>query len=311
MRRFFPPLIFFLLFLAFTAGCAGSSSDQKSGTLRVATTVGMIGDAVSQVGGDHVDVTNLMGPGVDPHLYKPSAGDISTLENADVVFYGGLHLEGQMVEVFESLSTRKKVVAVSSDIDRSRLRAVAGANDTFDPHIWFDVMLWTDTVRTVNRTLAEVDPNNAGDYQQAADDYISQLESLHTWVQQQIALIPVEQRVLITSHDAFGYFGDAYDMEVVALQGISTSSEYSLQDIERIINIVVARQLPAIFVESSVSQKSIEAVQEGSRARGHNVVIGGQLYSDAMGDPATAAGSYIGMVQANVNTISQALQKKL
>src|SRR3989338_6157165 len=141
MRRFFPPLIFFLLFLAFTAGCAGSSSDQKSGTLRVATTVGMIGDAVSQVGGDHVDVTNLMGPGVDPHLYKPSAGDISTLENADVVFYGGLHLEGQMVEVFESLSTRKKVVAVSSDIDRSRLRAVAGANDTFDPHIWFDVML--------------------------------------------------------------------------------------------------------------------------------------------------------------------------
>lgn len=311
MRRFLSPVIFFLLLLTFTAGCGRRSPPEVSGKLRIATTVGMIGDAVGQVGGRHVKVTSLMGPGVDPHLYKPSAGDIATLEDADVVFYGGLHLEGQMVAVFESLAARKKVVAVSRDIDRSQLRAVAGANDTFDPHIWFDVMLWTDTVRTISTILAEVDPKNAAEYEEAADVYIAQLELLDSWVEEQMNTIPIEQRVLITSHDAFGYFGAAYGLEVLALQGISTSSEYSLQDIERIINIVVEKKIPAIFVESSVSQKSIEAVKEGVQARGHEVMIGGQLYSDAMGDPATAAGTYVGMVEANVSTISHALQEKL
>lgn len=311
MRRFFSLLIFFLFLLIPLAGCGQPSPDKASNKIVVATTVGMIGDAVSRVGGGYVEVDSLMGPGVDPHLYKPSAGDIATLENADVVFYGGLHLEGQMVEVFDSLGRSKTVVAVSRDIDRSQLRAVAGANDTFDPHIWFNVMLWTEAVRTIAATLGTVDPEHAAEYIKAADTYVSELNTLHSWVAEQINTIPSQQRVLITSHDAFGYFGAAYGMEVVALQGISTSSEYSLQDIERIINIVTEKKIPAIFVESSVPQKSIEAVRQGVQAHGGQVIIGGELFSDAMGDPATAEGTYTGMIRANVSTISQALQQSL
>jgi manganese/zinc/iron transport system substrate-binding protein len=246
-----------------------------------------------------------MGPGIDPHLYKASEGDVSTLLGADIIFYNGLHLEAQMGEVLERMEG--KSVAVTNAIDRSTLISPPDYEGNYDPHVWFNVPYWIQAVEAVRDALIELDPGSEEHYRANAESYIAELEELHTYVQEQAGLVPEEQRVIITAHDAFNYFGLAYGFEVRGLQGISTESEASTADVQDLTNFIVERQVKAIFIESSVSVRNVEAVQAAVNAAGFNVEIGGELFSDAMGTPGTEEGTYIGMVRHNVNTIVEAL----
>jgi manganese/zinc/iron transport system substrate-binding protein len=291
------------------SACGSKDSDALgNGKLKIVTTTGMIQDAVEHVAGEHAEVIALMGPGVDPHLYKATQGDLQKLTDADVVFYNGLHLEGKMGEVLEKLGKTRPVIAVSSEIPDSLLRAVPGFQGAHDPHIWFDVQLWEHAVRSVSNFMQKHDSTNAVEYRDNGNRYITQLDSLHEAVKKSVLKIPEEQRVLITAHDAFGYFGDAYKVHVRGLQGISTVSEFGLRDVTELVNFIISRKIKAIFVETSVSKKSIEAVVEGCRDKGWNVKIGGSLYSDAMGQAGMPDGTYVGMVSANVKTIVEALK---
>jgi manganese/zinc/iron transport system substrate-binding protein len=310
----FRKLVLFPWFLASVviwtlAGCDGKQQTPvESGRLGIVTTTGMIADITTNIAGEHADVKALMGPGVDPHLYKASQGDLRQLTGADIVFYNGLHLEGKMVDALEKLAQRKEVHAVSDGIDTSVFRRPPEFKGAYDPHIWFDVSLWADAARQVEKVLSQVDTTHAADYHRNAAAYLARLDSLDSWVRSQIATIPPERRVLVTAHDAFGYFGRAYDIEVRGLQGISTLSEYGLADLTALVDMIDSRKIKAVFIESSVPRRSIDAVVEGVKARGHEVSIGGQLFSDAMGAEGTSEGTYIGMVSANVNTIVNALK---
>jgi manganese/zinc/iron transport system substrate-binding protein len=285
-------------------GQTGAASEDR---ISVVTTIGQIADAASIVGGDHVHVVSLMGPGTDPHLYTASASDVDKLNDADVVFYNGLFLEAQLENVLEQLATRKTVVPVSAGVDPSRLLPSANYADEFDPHIWFDVTLWMAAIQQVRDTLKEADPAHAAAFDANAAAYLAELEELHTYVTEQSARVPEQQRVLITAHDAFNYFGRAYGFDVMGLQGISTASEASTADVQRLANFIAANQIPAIFIESSVPVRTIEAVQAAVRSRGYEVAIGGELFSDAMGDAETPEGTYLGMVRHNIDTIVGAL----
>lgn len=279
----------------------------EANPLRVVTTTGMITDIVRIVGGDRVTVTGLMGPGVDPHLYKASERDVIRLIEADVIFYNGLHLEAKLGDVLEKLSKRRRVVAVTDAIPRELLLKPEQFEGNYDPHVWFDVSLWRYAVMQVRDTLIDMDPANAAGYAARASAYLAELDHLHAYVHEQAARVPPERRVLITAHDAFNYFGRAYGFEVRGLQGISTVAEAGAGDLRALADFIVARQIPAIFVESSVSPRTIEALQAAVRDRGFSVTIGGRLFSDAMGDPGTPEGTYIGMVRHNINTIVSAL----
>ncbi len=297
------------LFLGlFFSSCNPKADSKKDGKLYVVTTTGMIGDLARNIGKEIISVESLMGPGVDPHLYKASQGDIAKLSKSDVIFYNGLHLEGKMVDIFEKMAKQKTVVPVSKDIDRNKLRALGANMSTVDPHIWFDVSLWRETIPNVQGVLTQLNPQHAEAFRNNAQRYSAKLDSLHNWVKSEIAQIPKLQRVLITAHDAFGYFGLAYDIEVHGLQGISTVAEYGVNDVTNLVDLIVSRSIKAAFVETSVPQRSIEAVAAGCKAKGHEVKIGGSLYSDAMGRPGSGADTYIGMVTANVNTIVSALK---
>ena len=296
------------LVLALLMFCCSPQEKQKDGVFYIVTTTGMIADAAKNITGDSAKVKALMGPGVDPHLYKVSQGDLSKLINSDMIFYNGLHLEGKMGEVLESVARQKPVVAIAEGLEEEKLRNVSGFSGGYDPHIWFDVQLWKEAVRYMSQKIIEQDPSNAEYYKKNTEQYLAKLDSLHQLVKREIALVPKNQRVLITAHDAFGYFGDAYDIEVKGLQGISTVSEPGLKDISEITDLIVNRKINAIFVESSVSEKTIKSVVEGAREKGHNVRVGGTLYSDALGDEDGPAGTYEGMVQENVKTIVTALR---
>jgi manganese/zinc/iron transport system substrate-binding protein len=279
-------------------------ADLAGRKIRVVATIGMITDIVSQVGGERVQVNGLMGPGVDPHLYKASEGDVTRMAGADIIFYGGLHLEGKMTEVFERMKGRILTVAVTDGIDRSLLLKPPEFQGVFDPHVWFDVTLWMKAVEQVAETLAGIDPQHAN-----AKAYLGKLSELHEYVKTRAGELAPSRRVLITAHDAFNYFGRAYGFEVLGLQGISTVSEAGTADIQALANFIVERKIPAVFVETSVSPRTIEALNEAVRARGFDVEIGGNLYSDAMGNPGTPDGTYIGMVRHNIDTIVTALSK--
>lgn len=296
--------------LAVTLLASGCTEKPKSPheKLLIVTTTGMIQDAVQHVAGQYADVVALMGPGVDPHLYKATQGDVQKLSDADLVFYNGLHLEGKMVEVLRKLNRIKPVTAVADGIPENQLRTVPGFQGSHDPHIWFNVHLWKQAVLQVSRTLQAKDTAHAAYYKANGDRYAARLDSLHAAVQATLATLPEAQRVLITAHDAFGYFGDAYHVQVRGLQGISTMSEFGVKDVTDLVNFIVSHKIKALFVETSVSSRSIEAVMEGCRQKGWPVAIGGNLYSDAMGAAGTPAGTYIGMIHANVNTIVQALK---
>lgn len=292
------------------AGCAPPDPPQEEGRLSVVTTIGMIRDVAENVGGRHVRVVGLMGPGVDPHLYKASEGDVRRLFRADVIFYGGLHLEARMGEVLEEMGGRTRVRAVSEVVPVERRLAPPEFQGAYDPHVWFDVRLWAMTVDVVARTLAEADPAHAAEFRANAARYAAELEELDRYVREQAARVPAERRVLITAHDAFNYFGRAYGFQVRGLQGISTAAEAGTADVQALAEFIATRRIPAIFVESSIPRRTIEAVQEAVRARGYDVRIGGSLFSDAMGTPGTPEGTYVGMVRHNIDTIVGALLRE-
>lgn len=284
-------------------------TDLTSRQVRVTTTTGMVADIVKHVGADRVEVVSLMGPGVDPHLYKPSSADVVKLDRADVIFYNGLHLEGRMDELFEKMArVGKRTFAVTNAIDPARLIELAESPGHYDPHIWFDVTLWQEAVRFVAQALSDLDPASRELYERNAELYLEQLDELHAYAQQQVALIPPASRVLVTAHDAFGYFGRRYGFEVLGLQGVSTATEASARNVQALATLITGRKIKAIFVESSVPPATIEALQAAVRARGWDVAIGGELFSDAMGADGTPEGTYIGMFKHNVDTIVRALR---
>ena len=297
-----------LLCALLLAACGTPEQRADDGLINVVCTTGMVADLAANIGGDRVAVTGLMGPGVDPHYFKASQGDLARMTAADLVLFNGLFLEGKMEEIFEKMARGKKVLAVTGGIPEDVLRRPPELEGNHDPHIWFDVSLWAQTIDGVVASLSEVDPEGKAVYRENGARYRRELEALHQWVIEQVAQIPEDGRVLITAHDAFGYFGMAYGIEVVGLQGISTVAEYGVHDVTQLVDQIVARQVKAIFVESSVPARSIEAVKEGCLDRGFQVAIGGTLYSDAMGGPESGADTYVGMVKSNVNTIVGALK---
>jgi manganese/zinc/iron transport system substrate-binding protein len=310
LSRFAPPrgAAFGLVLAVLLAGCAGRTPEVAgTAVLRAVATTGMVADIVARVGGERVAVTGLMGPGVDPHLYKATPGDVRALTGADIIFYNGLHLEAAMGEVLEEMGTRARTVAVTRDIPPERLLAPPEFAGQYDPHVWFDVGFWMSAVGVVADALAEADPAGAQLYAANARQYLQELAALDRWARARVAELPPERRVLVTAHDAFNYFGRAYGMEVLGLQGISTALEAGTADVQRVASVIVERRIPAVFVESSIPRRTIAAVEEAVAARGGHVKVGGELYSDAMGNPGTPEGTYVGMVRHNVNVIVDAL----
>lgn len=283
---------------------AGNLGDR---TINVVATTGQITDAVRNVGGERVDVTGLMGPGVDPHLFQPTASDVGAMEDADVIFYNGLELEGRMGDVFVSMARTRPTVQVTSEIPEDQLLPSAVYEGAFDPHIWFNVELWIMVVNNIEAELSELDPEHAETYESNADAYIAELEELHAYALEQFETIPEQSRLLITAHDAFGYLGDRYGLEVIGLQGLSTATEAGAADVQDLAALIVERDIQAIFVETSVPPATIEAVQAAVNAQDHEVAIGGSVFSDAMGAEGTPEGTYVGMFRHNVDTIVQSL----
>ncbi|UHD47119.1 zinc ABC transporter substrate-binding protein [Aureimonas altamirensis] len=275
--------------------------------LHIVATTGMIADAVTQVGGDRVEVVALMGPGVDPHLYRPTASDIARMARADAVFYHGLNLEAQLREFLERLGSRVPVVALADGLPHDRLHENPDYANQFDPHVWMDPRLWRGVVIEAADALSRLDPAGAEIYAANADAYLAEVDALADYGDRVLSSVPEGARVLVTAHDAFGYFGAAHGFEVLGIQGISTNSEAGVRQIESLVDTLVSRDIGAIFIESSVSDRNVRALIEGAAARGHTVKIGGELYSDAMGTPGTYEGTYIGMIDHNVTIITDAL----
>ena len=289
------------------SGCGpvatATTRDLGGETIQVVATIGMIADAAERVGGERVSVEGLMGPGIDPHLYKASEGDLRRLERSDVIFYGGLHLEAKMADVLERIAVQRATQAVTEAIPRSQLLSPAQFKGQHDPHVWFDVRLWMHAVEQIRDTLSELDPGSRDLYRTNAAAYLEELEELDRYVREQAERVPPARRVVITAHDAFNYFGEAYGFEVRGLQGISTAAEAGAGNVQGLAELIAKRRIPALFVESSVSPRTITAVREAVRSRGFEVEVGGSLFSDAMGDEGTPEGTYIGMVRHNVDTI--------
>jgi manganese/zinc/iron transport system substrate-binding protein len=292
---------------ALVAACAPAGEAEERDGLSVVATTGMVADVARAVGGERVRVVAIMGPGVDPHLYRASEGDVRRLFGADVIFYNGLHLEARMGDVLAQMGDRARVRAVAEAVPRERLMAPPEFEGAYDPHVWFDVALWAHTVDAVEATLAEADPAHAAEYRARAAAYRDELAELDRYVRATAERVPAERRILVTAHDAFGYFGRAYGFQVRGLQGISTSAEAGTADVQSLAEFIARERIPAVFVESSIPDRTVRAVQEAVRARGWTVRIGGSLYSDAMGTPGTPTGTYVGMVRHNIDTIVNAL----
>tara|TARA_R110002051_G_scaffold126358_2_gene199949 strand:+ start:46493 stop:47404 length:912 start_codon:yes stop_codon:yes gene_type:complete len=300
--------IFMVLVALSIIGC-GSNEEAKNGKLNVVTTTSMITDLVKNVGGDMINTQGLMGAGVDPHLYKASAGDVTKLATADIIFYNGLHLEGKLIEVFEKMgSAVKSQVALGEHLDKGTLIGSDYFASNYDPHVWFNIQYFQKFVSAVVDELSAKDPKNSEQYKANGTAYIEKLEALEMEIKEVIETLPKEKRILVTAHDAFNYFGKSYGFEVVGLQGLSTATEAGVQDVQRLSQFIIDKQVKAIFIESSVPRRTIEALEAAVQAKGHNVTIGGSLYSDALGNEGTVEGTYIGMFTYNVNTIVNALK---
>jgi manganese/zinc/iron transport system substrate-binding protein len=280
---------------------------QSNGKLNVVTTTSMITDLVKNIGGNHINLLGLMGSGVDPHLYKASEGDVSKLSNADIIFYNGLHLEGKLVEVFEKMKTIK-TIAISDAIDKNTLIGSEYFASNYDPHIWFNIDYWIQATEFVVNKLSIIIPAQKTYFETNGKNYIQQLEALKLEIETTIKTLPKEKRILVTAHDAFNYFGKAFDFEVVGLQGLSTATEAGVQDVQKLSNFIIEKNVNAIFIESSVPKRTIEALQAAVNSKGHDIKIGGSLFSDALGNTDAAEGTYIGMFKYNVNTIINALK---
>ncbi len=301
-----------LLFLGCLVGCSRGSADSKATPstnlkkpLRVVATTTMVADLVRQVAGDHVPVDCLLGVGVDPHSYKATPRDAERLLSADLVVSAGLHLEGRLADLLTKLGNRVPVIAVGDLLPAERLlEADAGMSD---PHVWFDAGLWSFLPLEVAAGLSTIDPVHTDDYHARAEAYAKRLRSLDDGIREKIATIPESRRVLVTAHDAFRYFGRAYGIEVVGVQGTNTTAEAGLADVNRLVNLVVSRGIPAVFVETSVADRNVQAVIEGAAAQGHELRLGGRLYSDSLGDPASGHDTLEAALMANVETILEAL----
>lgn len=296
---------------ALLIGCNPGSSQPNTGaaTLQVVATTSIVADLVSELGGEHVQVNGLMGPGIDPHLYKASEGDVIKMAQADVIFYNGLHLEGKMTDVFEQMNSKgihTYEIAKEALPDSVLIRST-NFSGTHDPHVWFDVSLWRQCAHYVAEVLSSMKPDASSYFTERTAAYVRSLEELEQYVRDKASTVPESQRVLITSHDAFGYFGEAYGFEVRALQGLSTVTEAGTADVQELATFVADRQIPALFIESSVSPRGIEAVKAAVESRNFAVEIGGYLYSDALGDPDGPEATYIGTVRHNIDTIVSGL----
>lgn len=271
--------------------------------LQVVATTTQATDLALNIGGDLVEVEGIMEAGVDPHLYRASEGDLTTMLEAEVILYNGLNLEGQMADVLVQLAQDRPVVSLGVAIPEEQRLNVPKFESEYDPHFWFDPTLWAIAAQATANAFAEADPDNAATYEENAAAYIAELEALDAEAMTALSAIPEDQRVLVTAHDAFGYFGNRYGIEVIGIQGLSTETEAGIADLQRVADTIIQRNIPALFVESTISPATIEAVQAAVADRGGNVVIGGQLYSDAMGEAGTPEGTYLGMFRYNVNTI--------
>lgn len=309
-------LVSWALTLLVLTGCGGSEAKpgsrgsertfQGNYPIKVVTTTGMVADLVRNVGGDQVAVTQLMGAGVDPHLYKASTADVKLLSNANLIFYSGTHLEGKMGDIFVRLARTKPTFAVTEAIDEKYiLETEQGA---YDPHLWFDVSLWSQAAGVVRDVLVDFDPSHANHYRERARTYQKELTDLQEYAKKEIGSIPRERRVLVTAHDAFRYFGRAYDIEVRGIQGISTENEAAVKHVNELVAFLCRRKIKAVFVETSVSERNIKSLIEGCASQGHEVKIGGELFSDAMGEAGKPEGTYQGMIRHNVEIIVEALR---
>ncbi|AIZ43817.1 MULTISPECIES: metal ABC transporter solute-binding protein, Zn/Mn family [Cellulophaga] len=300
----------YLIITLCTLAIISCKSDKKdNGKINVVTTTSMITDLVKNIGGDYINLQGLMGSGVDPHLYKASEGDVSKLSEADIIFYNGLHLEGKLVEVFEKMAHQnKKTIALSDALDERTLIGSEFFASNYDPHIWFNVDYWKEATKFVVLQLSEALPEHQAVFKTNGEAYLNKLETLKTKLNKIIQTLPEDKRVLVTAHDAFNYFGKSFGFEVVGLQGLSTATEAGVQDVQKLSDFIIERKVKAIFIESSVPKRTIEAVKAAVNAKKYEVEIGGSLYSDALGNPGTAEGTYIGMFEYNVNTIVNALK---
>lgn len=301
---------FILLFITacFFACHPATKKANDSSIPSIVCTTGMLTDAIKEITGDQADVKGLMGPGVDPHLYKATQGDLKLLSDADIIVYNGLHLEGKMGEVFNKLKHRKTILIASNGIPEEELIKSSDFQGAYDPHLWFDVSLWSQVVHYLTEELLQLPELDQTKIKTNSENYLDSLTKLHQWAQKKLEELDTNQRILITAHDAFGYFGRAYQVQVKGLQGISTLSEYGLKDVSDLVNYISEKKIKAVFVESSVSDRSLNAVIEGCKGKGHDVHIGGRLYSDALGDKNSAEGKYIGMVRYNVKIIVEGLK---
>ena len=283
-------LVMLMVGIPFLLGACSNESEKTSTVpdtdrIQIVTTISQIGEPIEVIGGDRVEVESLMGPGVDPHLYKATQGDINKLQNADIILYNGLHLEGNMGEIFAKMSENRPTVGLGESLDKEKL--LTDEDGAIDPHIWFDVDLWKEALDVAVEELKKLSPDDADYFEENKQKYFSQLDELKKEAVEKISSIPQEQRVLVTAHDAFGYFGRMYDIEVIGLQGLSTEDEVGLSDIQSTVKLLMEKQVPAVFVESSINQNSIQAVIDGASKEGLEVSLGGELYSDAMGTEGT------------------------
>ena len=300
-------IVFILLTFVFFSACKDETSN--NGKLNIVTTTTMITDLVQNIGGDKINIQGLMGSGVDPHLYKASEGDVTKLARANLIFYGGLHLEGKLVDVFEKMESQNiKTIAVSDALDTNKLIGSKLFASNYDPHIWFDVNNWELISDFVVKKLSEASPENTAYFEENGKKQLQELKDLDAEIKSIISTLPEEKRILVTAHDAFNYFGQAYGFEVVGLQGLSTATEAGVQDVQNLANFIIDKKVKAIFVESSVPRRTIEALQAAVNSKKHQVEIGGTLYSDALGNAGTPEGTYVGMFKYNVNTIVNALK---
>ncbi|CAM1352235.1 MULTISPECIES: metal ABC transporter solute-binding protein, Zn/Mn family [Tenacibaculum] len=297
-----------LLIIVIMISC-NKKTTKENGKLNIVTTTTMITDLVKNIGGNQVNINGLMGSGVDPHLYKASEGDVSKLFNADIIIYNGLHLEGKLEEVFEKMKHQNKKIIVASDtISKKNLIESENFASNYDPHIWFDINNWSKITSYISKKLINLDPKNELIYKKNTQQYLIKLKKLNTQINSKINELPENKRVLVTAHDAFNYFGKQHKFNVVGLQGLSTATEAGVQDVQKLAKFIINNKIKAIFVESSVPKRTIEALQEAVNAQGHQVLIGGTLYSDALGNKGTIEGTYTGMYNHNVNIIVDALK---
>lgn len=295
-----------LLLCLFLAGC--TQAPEKKDRLYIVTTTGILADAVKNIVKDSAYVQTIMGAGVDPHVYKASQGDLEKFLQADMIIYGGLHLEGKLTEVLNKLGRTRPVLGVGDELPKTLVRTDSSFASAVDPHIWFNIKIWAEVVDLTAKRIISLDKKHANFYRTNANSYIKNLLLLDKEVKDMISTIPAHKRVMITAHDAFNYFGSAYDIEVMGLQGISTTAEFGLRDVSNLVTFILERQINAIFLETSVSDRAIKAVIAGVNEKGGKLLIGGNLFSDAMGASGTPEGTYIGMVKHNVNTIVKALK---